>query len=94
MYAEMITFNVEPKNRETALKMTPQFASMHESLKGYVRQTFFANKETGDFGCVSVWDNKRDLDAAMAFCIPKLQEAGKDLIHGEPTIKIFEEVTL
>jgi hypothetical protein len=90
MYAELVMLNFGPGIREISEKMVPQFAALHESLKGLVSQTFFGDDQTGNCGCLSVWKSKEDLDAAMAVCVPQLQKAIVGLVKEEPTIQVFE----
>lgn len=75
---------------QTAAEILPRFASLHESLKGFNCQTFVGNDETGDYGCLSVWDSKEDLDAAMKACIPEFEKAISSIVKETHTIKAFE----
>jgi hypothetical protein len=90
MYAELVMLNLGSGVREISEKMVPQFAALHESLKGFKSQTFFGDEKTGNCGCFSLWESKEDLDAAMAVCVPQLQKAVTGLVKEEPTIQVFE----
>ena len=90
MYAEWLMFHTEPRMFQTAAEILPRFASLHESLKGFKSQTFVGNDETGDYGCLSVWESEEDLDAAMRACIPEFEKAISSIVKEIHTIKAFE----
>lgn len=90
MYAEWLMFHTEPGMFQKATEILPGFVSLHESLKGFKSQTFVGNDETGEYGCLSIWDSKEDLDAAMAVCVPQFEKAMSGIIKETHTIKAFE----
>ncbi|MFC2013225.1 hypothetical protein ACFLUE_02945 [Chloroflexota bacterium] len=92
MYAEWVMFHTEPRMFQTAAEILPRFATLHESLKGFNSQTFVGNDETGDYGCLSVWESEEDLDAAMKACIPEFEKAISSIVKETHTIKAFEVI--
>ncbi|MFC1956335.1 hypothetical protein ACFLWZ_07485 [Chloroflexota bacterium] len=90
MYAEWLMFHTEPRMFQTAAKILPRFASLHESLKGFKNQTFVGNDETGDYGCLSVWESEEDLDIAMKTCVPEFEKAISNIVKETHTINAFK----
>jgi hypothetical protein len=69
-------------------EMISQFATLHESCKGFKSQVFLVDEATDEGACLSLWETKEDIDGALAVCIPPLQKAA-DMLQGEPGFKAY-----
>jgi len=90
MYAQLITFKLEPNMRGAAEQIANQSLPGYKSMKGFKSVTYIAEVESGEYGALSIWESKEDLEAAVAILRPKTDEALANIVKEPPVRKIYE----
>jgi len=90
MYAQLVILTLGPGTRSTGEKLADQFAPALKTLKGFKRVTFFGDEAVGEYGSLSLWESKEDVEAAAAVLRPKLEQAVSDIAKEPPTRRFFE----
>lgn len=90
MYARMVTFRVKPGHRRQMEVLAEKSASYMRMAHGYRHVDFFVDEEAHEYGSLSVWDSRADIDKATEVLNPSLHEALKDIAEGAPTTRTFE----
>ncbi len=90
MYAQLVMLTLGPGTRSTAEKLADQFAPALKALKGFKRVTFLGDETVGEYGTLSLWESKEDVEAAAAVLGPKLEQAVSGIAKVPPTRRFFE----
>ena len=90
MYAQLVLFALGPDTRPTAEKIADQFVSAYTTQKGFKSVTFLADSETGEYGALSLWESKEDVEAWMVLAGPELENTLEGLVKDPPVRRIFE----
>lgn len=90
MYARLITFNLEPEKCAAAEKLADRFAPILRARRGLVTVIFFANDATGEYGILTLWESKENLEVEATLLIPRLQDALAGISAAPPLIRLFE----
>ena len=90
MYALFITFTLGPGMRSTAEKMADQFALVHRTAKGFTSGTFLGDDAVGEYGSLTLWESKEDVDAFSEIARPQLEKALSGIAKGPPSRRVFE----
>jgi len=90
MYAQLVMLTLGPGTRSTGEKLADQFAPALRALKGFKRVTFFGDETVGEYGSLSLWESKEDVEAAAAVLGPKLEQAVSGIAKVPPTRRFFE----
>ena len=90
MYARLITFNLGPGTHTTAEKLADRFAPVLRAQHGLVTAIFFANDEAGEYGALTLWESKEDIETEATIVIPRLQDALASISAAPPLIRLFE----
>ena len=90
MYAQLVLFTLRPDTRSTGEKIADQFVSAYKSQKGFKNVTFFSDNEIGEYGAMSLWESKEDVEAWMELAGPELEKALTGIVKGPPVRRLFE----
>ncbi len=90
MYAQLVMLTLGPGARSAAEKLADQFAPALKTLKGFKRVTFIGDDTVGEYGSLSLWETKEDVEAAAAVLGPKLEQAVSGIAKAPPTRRFFE----
>ncbi len=90
MYAQLFTFKMGPDMRPTAEQIADQSNSGYKAMKGFKSAIFLGEDQSGEYGALSIWESKEDLEAAAELMRSKTDEAIGDLIKEPPIRKVFE----
>ncbi len=90
MYAQLVIITLGPGTRSTGEKLADQFAPALRALKGFKRVTFFGDETVGEYGSLTLWESKEDVEAAAAVLGPKLEQAVSGIVKVPPTRRFFE----
>ncbi|MDL1944910.1 hypothetical protein FBQ99_21500 [Chloroflexi bacterium CFX2] len=90
MYARLITFNLEPEKCAAAEKLADRFAPILRARRGLVTVIFFANDAAGEYGILTLWESKENLEVEATLLIPRLQDALAGISAAPPLIRLFE----
>ncbi len=90
MYAQLVMLTLGPGTRSAGEKLADQFAPALRALKGFKGVTFFGNDAVGEYGSLSLWESKEDLEAAAAVLGTKLEQAVSGIAKSPPTRQFFE----
>ncbi len=90
MYAQLVMLSLGPGTRSTAEKLADQFTPALRALKGFKRVTFIGDDTVGEYGSLSLWETKEDVEAAAAVLGPKLEQAVSGIAKAPPTRRFFE----
>ena len=71
-------------------QLADRVSAAYRSEPGFQHVTFLADDASGEYGYISFWDTKEEAEAAGAKMNPQLQEAVRDMLKGQPTIRLFE----
>jgi len=84
MYARLVIFKVGPGNRSTIESLVDEFDHLYRSQPGFKHVSIVGDKARGEYGSFSIWESKKDADAANAVVAPQLQQALTGLLQGTP----------
>ncbi len=59
-------------------------------MKGFKRITFFGAEAVGEYGSLSLWESRGDVEAAAKVLSPKLEQAVSGIAKEPPTRRFFE----
>ena len=90
MYLRLITFNLEPGMRPMAERLADRFAPLLRACHGLVTVVFFANNATGEYGTLTIWESKEDVETEATIVIPRLQDALAGICAEQPIIRLYE----
>ena len=90
MYASLTTFKTAPGKRADAEKVADQSFAANRSMKGFKSTVYLGDTENNEYGSLSIWETKEDMEAAWSMIMPKLQEALKPLAIEPPTRRVYE----
>lgn len=90
MYALLLLFVLGPGMRSTAEKLADQFSPVHKAAKGFKTETFLLDDTTGEYGSLTLWDSKEDIEDFRKAAAPQLQKALSGIAKGPPTTRLFE----
>jgi len=90
MYALLLLFPLGPGMRSTAEKLGDQFSQVHKTAKGFKSETLLADDTIGEYGSLTLWESKEDIEAFRKAAAPRLQESLKGIAKGAPNIRVFE----
>jgi heme-degrading monooxygenase HmoA len=76
--------------RSTAEKLVDQFSSIHRTAKGFEAETFLVDDTTGEYGSLTVWESKEDIEAFRRAAASHLQGALGGIAKGPPSTRLFE----
>ena len=90
MYAHLVIFVLGPGMGSTAEKLADQFAPAYRTVKGFKSITFLGDDTTGEYGSLSLWESKEDLEAFRKVAGSQLEKALSGIVKGPPSIRLFE----
>lgn len=90
MHALLLLFPLGPGNRSVAEKLGDLFSPLHQSAEGFKGETFLVDDAKGEYGSLTLWASKADVEAFRQAASPRLQEALSGIAQGPPTIRLFE----
>lgn len=90
MYALLLLFPLGPGMRSTAEKLGDQFSPVHRTAKGFKDEIFLADDLTGEYGSLTLWDSREDIEAFRQAAASHLQKALAGIAKGPPTTRVFE----
>ena len=90
MYAQLVMLTLGPGTRSTGEKLADQFAPALRTLKGFKGVTFIGDDTTGEYGSLTLWETKEDVEAAAAVLQPKMEQAVSGIVKAPPTRQFFE----
>ena len=90
MHALLLLFPLGPGMSATAEKLGDQFSPVHKAAKGFKSETFLADDITGEYGSITLWESKEDIEAFSEAAAPRLQEVLSDIAKGPPSTRLFE----
>ena len=89
MYARLIIFNLGSGMGAAAERLTDRFAPLLKARRGLVDAIFFANDAAGEYGVLTIWESKEDVEEEATLVIPRLQDALASF-SVTPTIRLFQ----
>lgn len=90
MYIRLITFNLEPGMRPMAERLADRFVPLLRARHGLVTVVFFANNAAGEYGTLTIWESKEDVETEATILIPRLQDALAGISSERPLIRLYE----
>lgn len=90
MYARLITFNLEPGMYKTVEKLADRLTPILRARRGLIPTIFFVNDSAGEYGALTHWESKEDIEAEATLVIPPLQDALAGLSAAPPFVRLFE----
>jgi hypothetical protein len=90
MYARLVIFKVGPGNRSTIESLVDEFEHLYRLQPGFKQVFIVGDEARGEYGSFSIWESKKDADAANAVIAPQLQQALSGLLQGPPDRWFFE----
>jgi len=90
MYALLLLFALGPGMRSTAEKLGDQFAPAHRAAKGFKTETFLVDDTAGEYGSLTLWESKEDIEAFRKAAGPQLAKALSGIAKGPPSTRLFE----
>jgi hypothetical protein len=90
VYIRLITFNLEPGMRPMAESLADHFAPLLQARDGLVTVVFFANNAAGEYGALTIWESKEDVETEATIVIPRLQDALAGICAEQPIIRLYE----
>jgi heme-degrading monooxygenase HmoA len=90
MYAQLVMFTLGPGTRSTAEKLGDKFAPTYTTAKGLKSVTFLGDDAIGEYGSLTLWESKEDVEAFSKIAGPQLEQALRGIVKGPPTIRLFE----
>jgi len=90
MHALLLLLPLGPGNRAVAEELGDRFSRLHQSAEGFKGETFLVDDAAGEYGSLSLWASREDVDAFRQAAGPRLQEALGGIVQGPPTIRLFE----
>ena len=90
MYARLSMLTLGPGMRSTAEKLADQFAPVLEAQKGFKKVIFFGDEAEGNYGSLSLWESKEDIEAAAAVIGPQVEQAESGIVKGPTVRRLFE----
>jgi heme-degrading monooxygenase HmoA len=89
----LVLLALGPGKRATAEGIADQSAPAYRTVKGFKGVTFLGDETSGEYGSISLWESKEDLEAYRQVAGPRLAEALSGLTIGPPSIRMFEVYT-
>ena len=90
MYALLLLFPLGPGMRSTAEKLGNQFSPVHRAAKGFKAETLLVDDTTGEYGSLTLWESKEDIEAFRKAAAPHLQKALSGIAKGPPTSRCLK----
>lgn len=90
MYVRLITFHLEPGMYKTAEKLADRFAPILRARRGLITAIFFVNDAAGEYGALTIWESKEDVEVEATIVIPRLQDALAGISAAPPLIRLYE----
>jgi len=90
LYALLILLPLGSGKRSTAEKLADQFSPVHKAAKGFKTETFLLDDTTGEYGSLTLWESKEDIEAFRKASAPHLQKGLSGIAMGPPTTRLFE----
>ncbi len=90
MYALLLLVLVGPGMRSTAEKLCDQFSPIHRAAKGFKSKIFLADDTAGEYGSLTLWESKEDIEGFRKAAGPQLQKALSGFAKGPPSSRLFE----
>ena len=90
MYALLMTFKTAPDKRADVEKVADQAFAQSKGMKGFKSEVYLFDTVNNEYGSLSIWETKEDMEAAASMIAPKLHEAHKLLAIEPPIRRIYE----
>ena len=90
MYARLIKFNLDPKDRAVAESLADAATKLYRASPGFKSISFFMNVPAGEYGSFSVWESKEAVEAASAKAQPLIKEKVGALLKNPPSVTAWE----
>ena len=90
MHALLLLFPLGPGMRSVAEELGDRFSPLHKSARGFKGETFLVDDAAGEYGSLTLWASREDVEAFRQAAGPRLQEALAGIAQGPPTIRLFE----
>jgi len=90
MYALLMTFKTAPEKRADVEKIADQAFTQSKGMKGFKSEVYLFDTMNNEYGSLSVWETKEDMEVAVGTIAPKLGEADKTLMIEPPIRRIYE----
>jgi len=93
MVALLLLFALGPGMRSKAEKLRDQFAPAHKAAKGFKAETFLVDDIAGEYGSLTLWESKGDIEAFRKAAGPQLAKALSGIAKRPPSTRLFEVYT-
>ena len=90
MYALLMTFKTAPDKRADVEKVADQAFAQSKGMKGFKSEVYLFDTVNNEYGSLSIWETKEDMEAAISVIAPKLREAHTPLVIEPPIRRIYE----
>jgi heme-degrading monooxygenase HmoA len=90
MYALLITFKTAPGKLADVKKVADQAFAQSKGMKGFKSEAYLLDTVNNEYGSLSVWETKEDMETAFTTISPKLQDAYQPLVIEPPIRRIYE----
>jgi heme-degrading monooxygenase HmoA len=91
MYASLMIFKTAPDKRTEVEKMADQAFSQARGMKGFKSEVYLLDTVNNEYGSLSMWETKEDIEAAFSLIAPKMSKEREQLAM-EPQIRRIWEV--
>ncbi len=90
MYASLLTFKTAPGKRTEAEGLADKTYPVIKGMKGLKSAVYFGDSDNNEYGALSTWETKEDLETAFGLIQAKLQEMLGPIAIEPPVRKIYE----
>ncbi len=90
MYALLMTFKTAPGKLAAVEKLADQAYAQSKGMKGFRSEVYLFDTVNNEYGSLSIWETKEDMEAAVNMIAPKLREAHQPLVIEPPIRRIYE----
>jgi hypothetical protein len=75
---------------KTAEKLADRLTPILRAQRGLITTIFFVNDAAGEYGALTLWESKEDIDVEATIVIPRLQDALAGLNAAPPFVRLFD----
>jgi heme-degrading monooxygenase HmoA len=76
--------------RSMAEKLVDQLSPALKTAKGFKTVTFLVDDAAGEYGSVTLWESKEDIENFRKAAGPQIEKTVSRIAKGPPSIRLFE----